>query len=626
MDKPRSAKPTRYGPAPSQASKAAGSAQRAVNRSAATPAQKAVSRRVTDVTQKSAGSGAKGSAQNTTNRKATAPAQKSARSSARISTTKTIDRAATAPAQKAVNRKSAGPTKSTVSKAAPQSRPKASAGKGRGSGAKADAVKRGWATARGGSHERRDGGLFLDRRSARARRRANATIALDILFVTVMLCLGTWFVFQARSNAQVQQMKAAVSRQTFYEGVTVEGVNVSGMTLSQAADYFARGVEADLSHTTVTIDGSLSVTAAQLGYESDYLTVLKNAWNAGRSGSLQARYQALNTRRVQPVDYSVHRRLYDGAVLDALVGMVAQRVNMEAKDASLEAFDASSFKFTFSEERAGRKLDADALRRDIASAMDAGGGAVNTVVEILQPTVTSAEVSSQYGMISSAVTNASSSSKARLSNIRTAMAFINGTCVKPGEEFSFNKTVGRRTTERGFKLATAYSGGEVTEQVGGGICQVSTTLFNAAVKADMDILERHNHSLTVAYVDRGKDATVNWGNQDFRFKNTSDDDVYVCCILTDDRRVRFGIFGKLLPNGESITVETVTTETIKYETKYEFSAFLAPGETNVVQPGRNGYVAQAYKVRWNAAGEQISRELLCTSRYQMKNEIIQYGK
>ena len=165
----------------------------------------------------------------------------------------------------------------------------------------------------------------------------------------------------------------------------------------------------------------------------------------------------------------------------------------------------------------------------------------------------------------------------------------------------------------------------MTEQIGGGICQVSTTLFNAAVKADMEIVERHNHSLTVSYVDKGKDATVDWGHQDFRFKNTSEDDIFICCYLTNDNRVRFGIFGRLLPNGEKITLEGVTTETIKYETEYQPTPLLAHGQTYVLQPGRNGYKAEAYKIRWDAQGNQMSKELLCKSEYKMKKEIIQYG-
>ena len=155
---------------------------------------------------------------------------------------------------------------------------------------------------------------------------------------------------------------------------------------------------------------------------------------------------------------------------------------------------------------------------------------------------------------------------------------------------------------------------------------MSTTLFNAAVKADMEIVERHNHSLTVSYVDRGKDAAVNWNSQDLKFTNHSGDDVYICCFVTEDKRVRFGIFGRLLPNGETITLEGRTTETVKYDTKYEYSGFLMPGETKVVEKGKNGYKAEAYKIRWDAQGNQLSKELLCKSSYKSRNEVIQFGK
>jgi len=141
----------------------------------------------------------------------------------------------------------------------------------------------------------------------------------------------------------------------------------------------------------------------------------------------------------------------------------------------------------------------------------------------------------------------------------------------------------------------------------------------------MQIDERHNHSLTVHYVDKGKDATVDWGNQDLKFTNTSPDDIYICCYLTDDKRVRFGIFGRLLPDGEKITLDAVTTKVNKFETEYQPDPSLPSGRTVVSQNGRDGYKAEAYKVRWDAAGNELSRELLCTSVYKTKNEIVLYG-
>ena len=450
-------------------------------------------------------------------------------------------------------------------------------------------------------------------------------LAVNLLLVTgifAILALG-WLL--ARRHEAFEVMKQAVEAQTFYEGTTVDGVDVSGKTLSAALNHWQKRIEPTFAERAVTVDGQGTVTAQALGYQSDYESVLNNAWSAGRRGSLEQRYRAVLNRQYHPVAYQVTRTLYSEAALDSYVQAIGAKLDTPARDAAISSFDVNQYAFVFTDSAEGRRLDADGLKQAIGAALSAGGGAVEPVVEAVQPAITTAEVASKYGMVTSAVTNASSSSSNRLKNIERAIELINGYCLKPGETFSFNDVVGQRTVDRGFRKATAYSGGDVTEEVGGGICQVSTTLFNAAVKADLEIVERHNHSLTVGYVDKGKDATVNWKSQDLKFKNTSGDDIYICCFLSDDKRVRFGLFGRLLENGETITVEGVVKETIKYETKYVPSAFLAPGQTEVSSPGKNGYKAEAYKIRWDAAGNEISKELLCKSYYKAKDEVIQYG-
>ena len=478
------------------------------------------------------------------------------------------------------------------------------------------------------------GDLFLEKKRApkRGKKRGKPDKRLNGLFGALNACLLIGIavlvavgVRQQTAYGEFLEMREAVDRQTFYDGTTVEGVDVSKMTLANALDYWRERVEPRYANRAVTLDDGTTVTAGQLGYTSDYEAVLNAAWSAGRSGTLERRYQMVSYRSENPVSYAVTRSDYSADTLREYTRTVAAQVNRPAVDAAIDSFDNDTYAFVFKESQPGVNLDTDALARDIGAAIKAGGGSVSMQLTEVQPAVTTEQVESQYGLINYAITNASSSSKARLNNIKLALSILNGYRVAPGETFSFNEAVGERTSARGFKKATAYSGGDVTEQVGGGICQVSTTLFNAAVKADMEILERHSHSLTVAYVDKGKDATVNWGNQDFKFRNTSADDIIICCYLTDDKRVRFGIFGRLLPNGETITLDAVTTEVIKYDTVYEATPLLPKGETYVSQNGRNGYKAEAYKVRWDAQGNQISKELLCKSVYQMKNEIVQYG-
>ena len=476
--------------------------------------------------------------------------------------------------------------------------------------------------------------LFLERGAAPATARSGGTPpgrhtalfgALNACLVIAIAVLAALGLRVHSQYGEFLAMRDVVDKQTFYEGTTVEGVDVSKMTLSNAIDYWRDRVEARNASRTVRLDDGTTITAGELGYTSDYASVLTTAWSHGRSGTLEERYAMASSRMQNPAAYAIHRTPYSDALVDQFVQMQALKIDRESVDASVADFNVETYEFTFNPSSTGLQLDTDALRRDVISALEAGGGDVTLSVAEQPPEISTEQISEMYGLIDYAITNANASSKSRLNNITLAMSMINGTKLAPGETFSFNGTVGQRTSGRGFKMATAYSGGEVTEQVGGGICQVSTTLFNAAVKADMRIDERHNHSLTVHYVDKGKDATVDWGNQDLKFTNTSADDIYICCYLTDDKRVRFGIFGRLLPDGEKITLDAVTVKVNKFETEYQPDPSLPHGKLAVAQNGRDGYKAEAYKVRWDAAGNELSRELLCTSIYKTKNEIILYG-
>ena len=458
------------------------------------------------------------------------------------------------------------------------------------------------------------------------RKKKKSAFSFVSFLLLLMICgcvgLGVW---RVQEYEKLQEMKAVVSRQTFYDGTTVDGIDVSQMTLEQAISYWNTQVEPAYRQTAAVLNDGTSVTAEQLGYSSNHADVLSGAWNSGRSGSLVERYERMTQYSAQPKSYTVTRSMYDEELVRQYAGSIAQQVNQEPVNARLRDFNTETYAFEFDPHQPGYQLNEQALSRDIANALSNGGGSVQMQVDAVQPQFTVENVSSQYGMISYAVTNASSSSSNRLSNIKQALSSINGIWLDPGETFSFNEVVGQRTTARGYKTATAYSGGKVTEEVGGGICQVSTTLFNAAVKADLDIKERSAHSLTVSYVDIGKDAAVDWGNKDLKFTNNSDDRVYICGYVTDDKRVRIGVFGKLLDNGVTITVESEKTGSKDFNTEYQMNFSMPNGKTKVVQEGKKGSSATTYKVWWDSNGNEIKREQLCKSNYQSTPEIIEYG-
>ncbi len=473
------------------------------------------------------------------------------------------------------------------------------------------------ASKNGGSGGRLAGG----HNSGKNRRGGFLTFVLSALVVLCLLAVG----FQLYSYADFVKMRDAVASESFFAGTTIDGIDVSQMTMESALAYWEEQVEPAYAGRTVALSSGHSVTAAELGYSSDYRDVISAAWQSQTTGRLKDRYNALRQYSASGAGYRVTRTLYTDEAVSAYTARLASEINVAVSEPSITGFDQSSMSFTFGAGVQGKTLDQTQLAADLKSSLDAGGGSVTLKIDTQDPTVSLEEMQSLYGLRAYAVTNASSSSSNRLTNITLALGAINGTLLQPGEEFSFNQVVGKRTAERGYKVATAYSGGEVTEELGGGICQVSTTLFNAVVKADLEITERHAHSMPVSYVDEGKDATVSWGSQDLKFKNNTSEPVYIVAYLDGDKKVRVGVFGRALADGMYITVEAEVTYSKKYQTTYQYNAFLLPGAQNELQSGRNTYKATAYKLYWSASGELISKEVLCNSTYNGRDAIIEYG-
>ncbi|MGC9327608.1 MAG: VanW family protein [Candidatus Hinthialibacter sp.] len=161
-------------------------------------------------------------------------------------------------------------------------------------------------------------------------------------------------------------------------------------------------------------------------------------------------------------------------------------------------------------------------------------------------------------LLGSSSTPLMGSTQQRIQNIRLAVDQIDGVVLKPGDAFSFNQTVGERTSKAGFLLAPAIVHAELQDVIGGGICQVSSTLFNAVLLSDLEILERHRHHTPINYLPLGMDATISWGTKDFRFKNTSQGRIQIVGRVTD-KTVNFEIYGEY-PLADELRLETEITE------------------------------------------------------------------
>lgn len=208
----------------------------------------------------------------------------------------------------------------------------------------------------------------------------------------------------------------------------------------------------------------------------------------------------------------------------------------------------------------------------------------------------------------------------RSTNIDIACEKINGTILEPGETFSFNKVVGERTAKSGFKEALIYTGGEVDYGLGGGICQISSTLYNAVLKANLDIVERKNHSMTVSYLPVGQDASVSYGSVDFKFTNSRSYPIKIVATANTGV-ITISILGVLEEQEYVVTLETEILETTDYKTTYEYSSSIPIGKEELKQVGKKGYKCSTYKIL-SLGEKEISRTLLSTDTYKAQKEII----
>lgn len=268
---------------------------------------------------------------------------------------------------------------------------------------------------------------------------------------------------------------------------------------------------------------------------------------------------------------------------------------------------------------------------DMDSALDIMGGHTEEgevfliPCEVKQPAHTKEELEEALfrDTLGSYKTSYATSSANRASNIALATSSISGVVLMPGEVFSFNTSVGERTVARGYKLAGAYVAGETVDQVGGGICQVSSTLYNTVLLSNLEIVERRNHQMTVSYVPMGRDATVNWGTTDFRFKNNTEYPVKLVGKI-EGKSVTISAIGTETIENKKIEIVTQTVSTIEPAVETIEDATKPVGYSETTQKGSNGYVVEAKRVVYSN-GEALSEEGLVRSRYNPKKTIITVG-
>lgn len=307
------------------------------------------------------------------------------------------------------------------------------------------------------------------------------------------------------------------------------------------------------------------------------------------------------------------------------IDVVYAKVCREAKDAYV---DETVKPVVYHKHEMGITFDKEELREVLNKAENQQEGKIiRFKLKTTQPKIKIQDITkdSYKDKIASYTSSYVTSDSNRASNLVLGASMLNGTVVMPGETFSFNATMGDcGLSSRGFKPAAVFKAGKVVQEVGGGICQISSTLYVAALYANLDIVSRSNHALPVGYVPVSLDATVYYPYLDFKFKNSRDYPIKIVATTTSSRKLTIAIYGTKEEKEYDVELTSWVTSTIPSKVEKQYDSKLAKGKTKVIQAGSAGYTSVAYKtVKYN--GKVISKVLLSQDSYGSTPKIIAVG-
>ena len=270
----------------------------------------------------------------------------------------------------------------------------------------------------------------------------------------------------------------------------------------------------------------------------------------------------------------------------------------------------------------GVSMDPDAAAYVLAAA--AGGQRVQLPAEVVYPTLWAKDLQGVlFRDLLASVSTSVSGSSARRGNVKLAGESVNGTVLNDTDIFDYNVVVGERTAERGYGAAASYINGQTVDTIGGGICQVSSTVYKAALLSNLEIVERYAHRFYPGYIDLGMDATVSWGGPEFRFRNNTGYPIRIETVYKNNT-LTVNIYGtKTDDTYVKMTYEVLGTT--GYETEYVESADLAPGQQKEKQNGYTGYEVISYRNVYDGSGNLISSTQEAKSSYKNRNQIILVG-
>ena len=416
----------------------------------------------------------------------------------------------------------------------------------------------------------------------------------------------------------------------FTQSTYINGNNVKGYTVEKATQVVETKMKNQIDDINIKIVyGDKTWTFDKNDFEID--EAVKNVVNTAFRTSKFSNKDAVNfvSRNIGSFKVGINEVIKN---FDEKIDEIASEIEVEPVNANVEFYPNNDKMFVINKEKQGLVVDREKLVDDLKyQFLNKNDIIVYVQTNPVEPTIKSEYFDDKLFLQSKFSTSIKDSQAGRRNNVKIALEKINGTVVKPDEIVSFNKLTSPQDESGGYQNAIIILNGKYANGIGGGLCQASTTLYNACVLADLEILEVHKHTIPVHYVEHALDAMISDGYADMIFKNNSDNDIYIKSYVSGDDAV-VEIYGKSVPDGVTIKRVSEEVKTLEHsgdkvvsDTNKEYSdKVMYKGEYYRVKWPQEGYETKAYK-EYYKNGNLIKREEIRHETYQPQQGIVVEG-
>lgn len=436
-----------------------------------------------------------------------------------------------------------------------------------------------------------------------------AIFGLSVVALGILTALGLFY------------WQGYVGKQCFLPGVVIAAVDVKGYDIDRTVTVLQDNLtKAYLTPVVFTSgDYEYRTTLGHLTYPVDVPGVVNGVFREEKERGLMSKVSGFVNQN--PTEYKIPIE-YRADIVQGMLQEWQNALGVPAVNARLEIDQVKGL--VVIPEKAGKEIDYNTTwAKMITDWSQACELEVAIVMQDTTPAVTAQDLDGM-GELSSYTTWYKVSEVDRTHNLAKAAHIINGVVVNPGQVFSFNGTVGPRTGITGYKDALIIVGDKFEPGTGGGICQVSSTLYNACLLAGLEIVERYNHGILISYMPPGLDATVTYGLQDYCFRNNTKSPVYVRAVAGGGK-LTVSIYGNLADK-KRIELSYVIDQVIPFAEVEEIRADMDPGEIKVDHEGIPGYVVRSFRTYLDAGGQIISSEQLGWDHYRPLNKLTLVGE